>query len=570
MNDWLSGLLPDNEHTRHYLKEFPAMAEEYRRTPIAVLPFSLFRLFHDTGSRVEYEDAYFDHRKRLNVFLLLTLSGKWEYLPDLEDILAAVCEEYTWVLPAHQREDADPAESIGRIDLFSSETAFALSETLHLIGDRLHPTLRRRMRHELRRRIVEPYLLYHREWGANNWSAVCAAGVLATFIYLGLDDEFEAARGPLTGSLDKFLGSFAEDGCCTEGPLYWQYGFGFFCYGAALLRDYTHGEIDYFKDPKVHAIATYGAGCHMTENFVLPFADTPHRWCFDMGLDHFLRRQYPELPGFDPTWENIFGDEARYRTPEILRNLYWYDEKLTADAVLLPRVDFPVSRQYVRNRAGYSFGCKGGHNDEPHNHNDLGAFFVLKDGQFLLDDPGSCEYDKYYFKKDHRYRDYLCAMSQGHCVPILNGAGQMYGREFSAETVSCEDDCVVLDLSRAYDIPGLRFVRTFRLEERAVEITDEIAGADTVTERFVTRILPEQSADGFTIADARLIGENCRPELNSEQFISPLRDADRTALSREPFSTRKLFNGGMSLEETLYLMDFRCPGSGTYRFRLEW
>jgi hypothetical protein len=67
------------------------------------LPFSLYRVYDETGERASYEAAYFDHRRRLNTFALLAMlyPEREEYLTWLEDTIWAICDEYTWSVPAH-------------------------------------------------------------------------------------------------------------------------------------------------------------------------------------------------------------------------------------------------------------------------------------------------------------------------------------------------------------------------------------------------------------------------------------------------------------------------------------
>ena len=215
MYNYLSKRIPDNRYTRRYLKDFPKMAEEYRAKPIPAIPYSVFKLYQTTGSRVEYEAYYFDVRKRCDVFAAMVLSGHDEYIVDLENTLCAICEEYTWALPAHIAKDHTIEQEVTRIDLFASETAFMLSEIWYLCRDVLDPEVCARMLNELRRRIVDPYLKAPSKWGASNWSSVCAHGVLTTFVYLGLDEALKQALPELLDSLETFLSSYQDDGYCT-------------------------------------------------------------------------------------------------------------------------------------------------------------------------------------------------------------------------------------------------------------------------------------------------------------------------------------------------------------------
>ena len=95
----------------------------------------------------------------------------------MQDYIWSVCDEATWVLPAHMNNP---------IDLFSAETAFNLAELLVLLGDTLDGEVIARVRREIERRIFEPYLHWHAtHWwwkGTNNWNGVCNSSVACTFL----------------------------------------------------------------------------------------------------------------------------------------------------------------------------------------------------------------------------------------------------------------------------------------------------------------------------------------------------------------------------------------------------
>lgn len=78
---------------------------------------------------------------------------------------------------------------------------------------------------------------------------------------------------------------------------------------------------------------------------------------------------------------------------------------------------FPDAQGYIKKKQYYSFAAKGGHNDEPHNHNDIGCFVILKNKKYVIDDLGWSEYDKWYFGPK-RY-DSICTSSKGHSVPVV-------------------------------------------------------------------------------------------------------------------------------------------------------
>ena len=92
--------LPAGRHTKKLIAPVKNTAEELINTTAGCLPYSKFRLFHETGSRTEYEALYIEHRKRLNVFAVMSLyetDGKW--VSALEDAVWAVLDEFSWSFP---------------------------------------------------------------------------------------------------------------------------------------------------------------------------------------------------------------------------------------------------------------------------------------------------------------------------------------------------------------------------------------------------------------------------------------------------------------------------------------
>lgn len=52
-------------------------AGQFDDTPASSLPFSLYRRFDETGDRSRYENAFFEHRARLNAFAFETTANNW-------------------------------------------------------------------------------------------------------------------------------------------------------------------------------------------------------------------------------------------------------------------------------------------------------------------------------------------------------------------------------------------------------------------------------------------------------------------------------------------------------------
>lgn len=124
---------PYYSRMREALREAKA---ELVREPIRVLPYALLIKFQKTGSRKEYEAEYFRRRLRLNTFALLALmENDAEDVRHLEDAIWAICDEFTWSLPAHlPPASIEDGSARVHIDLFAAETGFAFERNPFFTG----------------------------------------------------------------------------------------------------------------------------------------------------------------------------------------------------------------------------------------------------------------------------------------------------------------------------------------------------------------------------------------------------------------------------------------------------
>lgn len=480
-------------------------------SPIPPLPWSLFRLYADTGNRYLYEAAYFERRKRLSDLLVSVLAGRdsdGSLLAALQDMLWAICDEYTWALPAHLTESSHEG---GRpdavtLDLFASETGFYLAETLHCLGDAIDPRVAARVRAELRRRITDSFLgPYIDPWwtdGHNNWSAVCGGAIGAVFLYEERDPaRRDAALARILDVFDRYLATFPDDGICEEGTGYWSYGFGYYVVFADLLRAYTAGAVDLFAKPKVAAIACYPQRAQLTADRTVSFSDGGR---FNTPARFILERLHACFPGVFLPGGPIPGAPCQ-KPGHLLREFAWCDPARPA-AIPADGVDFLAGQQWlVARQSPFAFAALFGNNGVSHNHNDVGSFLMVYDGVEGPMDLGPGEYTRQYFGPE-RY-SILCCGSQGHSVPIVGGGFQKHGSERRAAGVEFtpEKDGVATfsgDIAPAYAIDGLDSLRRVfgvaRAEARVtVSDTFVFGGAPLpVTERFVGYERPEPLAPG--------------------------------------------------------------------------
>jgi hypothetical protein len=143
----------------------------------------------------------------------------------------------------------------------------------------------------------------------------------------------------------------------------------------------------------------------------------------------------------------------------------------------LPDIQVMSARSVAGSSAGLYVAAKGGHNDESHNHNDIGNFIVYTDGRPVLIDVGAGEYTAKTFSPD-RYTIWNM-QSAYHNVPTINGVMQENGRQWAARDVHFSADgkqaSLTLDIAGAYpeEAAVQSWVRRVTLNRgRSVEIQE--------------------------------------------------------------------------------------------------
>ncbi len=454
----LAAAMPDAERA-----DLIAQAETAAQTAIPALPATLFLEFVRTGQREGYQQPRQLRRSALAALTLAEcLEDRGRFLDPILDWAWAICEESSWVLPAHQRVLTDVEHPV--VDLGVAMTGLELAECDHLVGGRLDPALGKRIRDEVKRRCIEPFLTRHDFWwlhrsmlrDVNNWTAVCVGGVVgaATYLETNLARLAEViARG--CRSLEDYLATFDVDGGSSEGPGYWSYGFGYFTIVAHLVELRTNGHVRLMDDARIQSIAQYPLRTLLSPGHFVNFSDCDRDVRLIGAHLSFLARRL-ELPDLMP----LAQAQPRRETDLAwwLRSLRWRPDP-SPEATVPPSphdyfsgMQWMVARENPTDANALVLAVKGGHNQEMHNQNDVGTFIVHVGGESLIADLGRGRYTKSYFGPE-RY-DHLVNSSFGHAVPIVNGHGQPAGRPFAAALIEHRsderEDVLVLDLQAAY------------------------------------------------------------------------------------------------------------------------
>jgi len=508
-------------------KDLIEAAMEMKEKDLPEVTEELFSLFEKTGNRVKFEAVYFRRRKYLTVFGVLALwmkkvsenqgdtkevervlqeefapLTKKEVIARLEEALVATCDEECWALPAHV-DRAKDANWRNTVDLFASETAGTLTELATTLVEELSSEIRERCLAEVKRRVVEPFFasevpFAHWEVCDHNWNSVCVGNIGSAAIRL-YGDEPEKLSGYMDRvceDLTHFIDGYAEDGTCMEGLGYYAYGMSYFVNFANDLYHYSNGERDLLRGKwhvfnadeadKRSAIAAWWAKCFFVGGRSLSFSDASSEDKYRMGLGCALDLRFRNATFPDTKLASGLEEDHCYRFVPLRMDVFStmeylakYGDEKAAEEVDNSFIVLPSAKWVIGNtKDGISFACKGGHNDEPHNHNDLGSFLYVIGDELLLTDLGAGEYVKEYFREG-RY-NILCNRSMGHNIPLIDGKEQCAGKEYAAKDFEAYENSQVgtvsMELSGAYEACGLA---SYHREFSFYKGTGELCVTDT-------------------------------------------------------------------------------------------
>ena len=474
-----------------------AAAERLLKTPMPEMTDEIFLIYSRTGSRTEGDRVSERHGRIGTLTQAELLENKGRFIPELEKTIRSLCEEKTWVGVAHDGNLANFNKKQVTIDLHSSALAWHLATADNLLGDRLSPEIRGLIRKEIQWRIFEPFRRMvegkqSRNWLTSeyNWNSVCLAGVTGPALAL-LDAREERAFFILAAERYSmnFLKGFTPDGYCGEGTGYWNYGFGHYVYLAEEIRLATGGRIDLLSRPEALAPASFGARFEIMDGIYPAFADSSPGDRPSGRIMNFLNERLGfGLPPARSERVSLGGGSlaegmmylfpvpatqkmpASAKTVEVGGPRSWFEQA----GILICR---PLKGSLCK----LATAIIGNNNGVSHNHNDVGSFIVVLNGQVLMVDPGGETYTARTFGP-HRY-DSNVLNSFGHSVPLVAGKMQDAGAKAKAVTLKTDftdaQDTLAFDIRSAYSVPDLqKLTRTYVFSREGagrLTVTDEVA-----------------------------------------------------------------------------------------------
>ncbi len=512
--DMLSALIPDRtyipiptiddrqfwdslartENGKRHLAEAYELIDKIPEVPITD---EIYRKANKEGNRAIYKPRYYRTMDRLEKFILAEcIENRRKFLDQIEIHSHAILSMKSWLHPNH--DDSENSVLEGKrmaIDLGARKFGLVLALADVTLKDRVPPELRKKINGHLKRRITDSYLASCAEenpvsnsWirSTSNWNSVCTSGSVFTIIVNAQDKmERTVAIGSALNSMEYYLSGFGEDGYCSEGTGYWNYGFGHYLYLAEILYDYTDGMIDLFEfdnPEKLKRVASFPRLFQIHDGLYAPFADGVTSVA--VGTDNFAYLMAAKHYGANkPTY--FMPDES------VATVIGWRDAAEFVDPSgnippLPPAThfdDFGIVISRGTAPTPISIAIKAGHNAENHNHSDVGSYYIVFGEEGVAGDIGAPSYMAGAFDDDNPARS-----SWGHPVPRVNGELQSNGIEFKGEVTSTsftEDlDIAKLNIKEAYKNPQLQFLERTMTNEKAgagqITITDEFKASEAI------------------------------------------------------------------------------------------
>ena len=457
-----------------YIQRAVKSAKDVSRAKLPRMTDALYLEFSKNGNRTRWQNANGKYIGRLRVLTLAEcVENNGDYLPEIEKLIRHFCNKHTWVMPAHDRSLRNFNGRQIDIDLGSASFAWELATIDYLLEEKLKPATRKLIRENLEKRIYIPFenMLNgkrKKNWWlttTNNWNAVCLAGVVGAAMPI---IESSKRRAFYISAAEKFINNFLKgftpDGNCSEGMGYWNYGFGHFIMLSETIARSTDAKLLLMDNTQSIQPAFYGFKSEIQDKLYPAFADCRVNAKPSLSLLLYINGYYnlkvPALldkkvfPGGNLYMFTLFSSPEKFAKTKNIKI------KIDAD---LQRSWFPDAGIYIGRIDStevnkLAIACKGGHNAEHHNHNDVGSFIVAVDDQAVLCDPGAEVYTSRTFSKE-RYKSNILN-SFGHPVPLIAGQMQKTGKDRKGKILkksfTKDKDTIVFDLKSAYGVASLK------------------------------------------------------------------------------------------------------------------
>lgn len=497
-------------------------ADRWMEAEIPPLTASAYISFSRVGIAADYEKNRRIRRDMLRDLVLGTcVMPDGRYDMKLADVIWAICEETSWVLPGHNPSamgrgarplpDADQP----RVDWAAAETAADLALAVQMISSRLDavsPQLIERMAREVERRVIRPFrTLAGSAWmcGPKGEAMRCLSGCMMAFLTFEESSQHRwTCAGKAMDLFDELLGRFPADGSIPGGLDEWAAAVEPVIDIVMMVLSVSRGSVDMRREKRIRLMAHYPVFCHMAQGWFLnmgahsmkPALRAPLLYrvgayigdeaLCDLGV--FLERTLP--PDGDEADMGLF-----HRTADL------FNAPLMAQESVRPPfrrqgyyalAQIMVARRAEDSERGLAVAVRGGANGQLGAHADAGNFVLFCEGEPVLIDAG------------------FLADTACHNLPLIGAMGQSLGASFGAQDVSCrlEEDyaMISMNLSGAYPpqsgVYAWQRTLVYERDSNMVQLMEffDLKDFKAVSFHFITPFEPELGEDYAQLGPVRM------------------------------------------------------------------
>jgi len=504
-------------HDPNYFKVIK-IAEGFLNKPFPVWSDEQYLIYFNKGTRPEGERMLRDRFRWLAPLVWAEcLENMGRFVPIIEMVIKELIHQKSWTLPAHDKNRQNFEGLNYTVDLNAAAFGHNIAQAVYLLDDKLNPSLRADILSQLYKRMFNPVLKTIETknddhfWltATSNWNSVCLSGVAGAALAIIPQKEERAKFVSIAERYSKnSVAGFTNDGYCTEGLGYYNYGFGNYIILRENILQATNKVVDLFADPKIKRIAAYATNLEIMNNVYPNIADcrvgtTPSAavlWYCSRNLGLGLKEYDNQT--FGGATSNLIEDVMHTFTNSASQSNLSLSNPQLAQGIRSYFKDAGVLivRPVLGSNCHIGAALKGGNNNEIHNHNDVGSYTVIVGDELLMGDPGGpFIYSSKTFGPE-RYAIKPLA-SYGHPVPLLADKQQSTGEQAHAKILeakfSQQEDKFVMDISSAYDVPGLKLKRSFTYDregEGKLVVTDKFSFSkeETFETALITRATCKQ------------------------------------------------------------------------------
>lgn len=511
-----------------------------------VTTFTSYLEYRRSGSRKPMEATYNSNIRALSQLLLAELAeGKGRFIDQIIDGSMMLCEMTSWSLAAHlvvqPSRSPMPNHKYHVIELVSGDLSALLAWTNYFLKDefdKIEPEISERIVYELNRKTIHPYMDGNKYWWMglgknanrviNNWNPWCNSNVLVTAL-LTVSDQEELAEVvyKTMRSIDGFFNYVKADGACEEGPSYWQHAAGKAYDYLNILSLATSGELTIFDEAQIRDMGEYIYKSYIGDGWMVNFADAEakaklnyyHIYRYGKAVNsHGMMEFAAYLHNLEPLELKPSRDFFDTLASFLIRDeLEQTPAKFTGSGTTW----YPDTQFFYCNYKGNFFASKGGHNQESHNHNDVGTFILYLQSNPVFIDAGVGTYTAKTFSS-RRY-ELWNVQSQNHNLPMINGVQQRNGRKYAAENIVCKPNQrkFSLDIAKAYpeDAAVKFWNRSYNFKSKELVIKDDFELIESKSNNIINFItLGQFQMEKEGVLTYNLKGKLVKLYYNADQF----------------------------------------------------